>query len=79
MKEKSTMLSMPENDRPYEKCLLFGPEKLQDEELLFQSSTRRLTSTRIFLTSQYLLIISCLLPKTVLQNSPILLKSEKYP
>lgn len=25
---------MPENDRPYEKCLLFGPEKLQDEELL---------------------------------------------
>ena len=34
MKQKSTMLSMPENDRPYEKCLLFGPEKLQDEELL---------------------------------------------
>lgn len=34
MKKKSTMLSMPENDRPYEKCLLYGPEKLQDEELL---------------------------------------------
>ena len=34
MKEKSTMHSMPENDRPYEKCLLSGPEKLQDEELL---------------------------------------------
>ena len=34
MKKKSTMLAMPENDRPYEKCLLFGPEKLQDEELL---------------------------------------------
>ena len=34
MTKKSTMLSMPENDRPYEKCQLFGPEKLQDEELL---------------------------------------------
>lgn len=34
MKKKSTLLDMPEHDRPYEKCLLYGPEKLQDEELL---------------------------------------------
>ena len=29
-----TVQDMPLNDRPYEKCCLFGPEKLQDHELL---------------------------------------------
>lgn len=34
MKTKSTLQCIPEYDRPYEKCRLYGPEKLQDHELL---------------------------------------------
>ena len=34
MNNKSTLQCMPEHDRPYEKCQLYGPEKLQDHELL---------------------------------------------
>jgi DNA repair protein RadC len=32
--KKNTLQDMPEQDRPYEKCLRYGPEILQDEELL---------------------------------------------
>ena len=34
MKKRNPIQSMPENDRPYEKCLLYGPDKLADYELL---------------------------------------------
>lgn len=34
MNQKHTLQCMPEHDRPYEKCQLYGPEKLQDHELL---------------------------------------------
>ena len=34
MKTKRTMLDLPEENRPYEKCLRYGPEALTDAELL---------------------------------------------
>lgn len=34
MKPRNTMKDMPAQDRPYEKCLEFGPENLTDAELL---------------------------------------------
>ena len=34
MTESKTMKELPEQDRPYEKCVRFGPQVLTDPELL---------------------------------------------
>ena len=34
MKQNHTIKALPAQDRPYEKCLEFGPEHLTDAELL---------------------------------------------
>ena len=34
MKENQTMKGLPEMERPYEKCMLYGAQSLSDAELL---------------------------------------------
>ena len=50
MQKHLTVKELPKNERPYEKCMYYGPEALTDEELLaifIRTGTKECTSIEL--------------------------------
>ena len=50
MQKHLTVKELPKNDRPYEKCMYYGPQSLTDEELLaifIRTGTKKHTSIEL--------------------------------